>query len=221
VEKPQARATMAQHARQYAFPVLATKSVPDIATHDVLKVLSPIWLTKPETARRVRQRIGTVMDWSKAAGFRSGDNPIDAVTRGLPKQPAPNRHHEALPFRDVPAFVKRLRASAAGARARLAFEFLVQTATRTSETLLATWSEISEQELVWTIPAERMKAKRPHRVPLTERTLQILSEARRLADGPFVFPAGNAPGARILSAGVSNFGDSYGKNLRSIHAPAH
>lgn len=78
--------------RQYAFPALGTMSVADIATHDVLRVLSPIWLTKPETARRVRQRIGTVMDWSKAAGFRLGDNPIQAVTRGLQTaddEPAP------------------------------------------------------------------------------------------------------------------------------------
>jgi len=185
-----------KHAQQwlntlvhYANPTLGSMSVAAIATHDVLRVLTPIWLSKPETARRVRQRIGTVMDWAKASGFRSGDNPIDAVAKGLPKQPPPNQHHNALAFKEVPSFVKRLRASSGGVSAKLAFEFLIQTATRTSETLLATWNEVDEKEKVWTIPAERMKASRTHRVPLTARTLELLREARALSTGPYIFPS--------------------------------
>ena len=93
----------------YAYPHLGTKRVDQIDTPDVLRVLAPIWLTKGETARRVRQRIGTVLDWAKAAGHRSGDNPVEGVERGLPKQGEREEHHAALPYVEVPAFVAQLR----------------------------------------------------------------------------------------------------------------
>ncbi len=177
----------------YANPHFGTRRVDQIATPDVLRALAPIWLTKPETARRVRQRIGTVLNWAKAAGHRSGENPVDGVAKGLPKQGGEVEHHAALPYAEVPSFVARLRSSDSGEVARLAFEFLILTALRTSEVLGARWQEIDEAEKVWTVPADRMKKRRVHRVPLSPRASEILDRAKLLAgDSPFIFP-GRSP----------------------------
>ena len=146
--------------REYAYPHFGDKQLDLVSSADVLKALSPIWLTKPETARRVRQRIGTVMDWAKAAGHRSGDNPIDGIQKGLPKQPRQTGHHAALPYTQIGDFIIDLRKAAADETTKLAFEFLILTATRTSEVLLARWSEIDLKRKTWTIPADRMKAAR-------------------------------------------------------------
>lgn len=176
--------------RTYAHPHLGAKRVDLIETPDVLRALSPIWLTKGETARRVRQRIGTVLDWAKAAGHRSGDNPVEGVAKGLPKQSEREEHHAALPYAEVPAFMARLRAmSGQGEIGRLAFEFLILTATRTSEVLGARWSEIDTGERLWIVPAARMKAGREHRVPLNGRVMDILSRMKTLGGGSdLVFP---------------------------------
>jgi integrase len=174
---------------QYAFPVFGSRRVDHIDTPDVLRVLSPIWLTKPETARRVRQRIGTVLDWSKAAGFRSGDNPVEGVSLGLPKQPDRAGHHAALAYQDVPAFLARLKDTRISEPGKLAFEFLILTATRTNEVLGARWAEIDMDGATWTIPADRTKISRPHRVPLSLRSVQILNLAREVStDETLVFP---------------------------------
>ena len=175
--------------RTYAFPHLGTRRVDQVDTPDVLRALAPIWLTKPETARRVRQRISTVLDWAKAAGHRIGDNPVEGVERGLPKQTERDEHHAALPYLEVPAFIARLRATGPGETARLAFEFLILTAARTGEVLGAEWREINEVEALWTVPASRMKAGREHRVPLSDRALAILNRARELSpESVLIFP---------------------------------
>lgn len=156
----------------------------------MLRVLSPIWLEKPETARRVRQRIGTVLNWAKAAGHRSGDNPVEGVSKGLPKQRDADKHHAAMPFVQVPNFIALLRNDAAtGEIARLALEFLILTAARTGEVLGATWEEVETDDRTWTIPANRMKAARPHRVPLNSRCLEILDRAKALGcESRYIFP---------------------------------
>ena len=172
---------------KYAFPNIGNRGVDQIDTPDVLKVLSPIWLTKGETARRVKQRIGTVLDWAKAAGFRSGENPVDGVSKGLPKQSDRKKHHAALPYAEIPSFFQRLRASDDTEPSKLAFEFLILTATRTNEVLGLPWSEIDGD--VWTLPAERTKPKRALRIPLGPRCLEILRRAEKLSDGSgYVFP---------------------------------
>ena len=177
----------------YAIPHFGTRRVDQIETPDVLRALSPIWLTKPETARRVRQRIGTVFNWAKAAGHCSGENPVEGVAKGLPKQTDEVEHHAALPFAEVPGFVARLQTADRGEGTKLAFEFLILTALRTSEVLGARWEEIDAAEGVWTVPAKRMKMKRVHRVPLSPRALAILERAKLLAaDSPFVFPGQKA-----------------------------
>ena len=174
---------------QYAVPVIGDRRVDHIDTPDVLRVLSPIWLTKPETARRVRQRIKTVLDWAKASGFRSGENPVDGVAKGLPRQPDRKEHHSALAYAEVPGFIGKLHASSLGEQTRLAFEFLILTAARTGEVIRAKWDEIDFARQAWTVPASRMKAGREHRVPLSGRCVEILRRAERLAGASdYLFP---------------------------------
>ena len=148
----------------------------------VLKVLEPIWSTKPETAGRVRGRIEAVLDWAKVRGYRDGENP--ARWRGHLDKLLPNRrkvravkNHAAMPYRDMPEFMAELR-DRTGVSAR-ALEFAILTAGRTSEVIGATWSEIDLKSGVWTIPAHRMKAGKEHRVPLSARALEMLKPAPR------------------------------------------
>jgi integrase len=174
--------------KAYAFKRLGPTPVDQIETSDVLAVLRLIWRTKPETARRVRQRIGVVMDWAKAAGYRTGDNPVDGVTKGLPAQPDGRAHHAALPYAEVAPFIHKLWKSDGGELVKLALEFTVLTAARTGEVLGARWEEIDTDKGIWTIPGSRMKAGRDHRVPLTDRCLEILKAAKKLAQSDYVFP---------------------------------
>ena len=164
----------------------------------MLRALTPIWLSKPETARRVRQRIRAVFDWAKGAGHRVGGNPVEGLTRALPRQNDRGEHHAAMPYADVPAFMEALRASGIGETTKLAFELLIMTAARTNEVLGARWEEIDLANAIWTIPAARMKTRREHRVPLAPRALAILNRAKELSAGSeFVFPGRSV--ARPLS----------------------
>ncbi len=183
----------------YAFPHIGNIKVGDVNTADVLAVLSPIWTEKPETAARVRQRIGTVMKWAVAQGWRQ-DNPALSITEALPKRDkSQQEHRKALSYADVANCIAAVQASGAGIATKLAFEFLVLTATRSGEARGALWDEIdlgtpatsatSATPAVWTIPASRMKAKRDHRIPLSERAAEILRTAKGLSDGTgMVFP---------------------------------
>jgi len=171
------------------FPTLGDRPVDAIDTSDVLKTLAPIWTTKPETARRLMQRMRVIFEWARASGHRSGDNPVDGVTKVLPKQRQAPIHHAALPYAGVPAFVKGLRAADAGVSTKLAFEFLILTAARTNEVLGARWEQIDRTAKTWTIPSTRIKAGREHRVPLSLRCLDLLESAEAIGDGgPYVFP---------------------------------
>ena len=180
----------AKHARDwprslrvYAFPRIGAMPVSEVTTADVLAVLTPIWHDKPETARRVRQRIGAVMKWAVAMGHRP-DNPAgDALGQALGRQQAVVQHMRALPHGAVADALATVRASQAAVTTKDAFEFLVLTAARSGEVRLATWDEMDLDAGVWTIPAVRMKAKRDHRVPLSGRVLAILHDARRRSDG--------------------------------------
>lgn len=175
--------------KQHVFPVFGKKQIGSITSADAMQALSPIWTTKPETARRVLQRIRTVMDWAKASGHRVGDNPVEGVTKALPKQTAPREHHAALPYQKVANFIKKLDKSDAGESARLAFEFTILTTARTNEVLGAKWNEIDFQKKTWTIPATRMKAKQAHRVPLASRCIEILEKSQKLNKASdYIFP---------------------------------
>ena len=177
----------------YALP-LRSRLVDEIDTEAVLAVLKPIWQEKPETASRVRGRIEAVLEAAKAQGHRTGENP--AAWRGhlahlLPKRGVLSRgHHAAIDYREVPAFLEKLRQREA--TAALALEFCILTATRSGETLGARWSEIDMEARVWTLPAERMKATRAHRVPLSETAFAILDKLSAAPTGEFVFPGQRA-----------------------------
>lgn len=165
----------------YVFPIFGSLRVDQVHTPEVLKALSPIWLKKPETAKRVRQRIKAIFDWAKAAGFRSGDNPVEGISKVLPKQPNTQVHHKALPYAEIRTFIKALHKTDASKAVQLAFEFLILTATRTNELINATWNEIDLKSKTWTIPSSRMKATREHRIPLSRRCIEILKEIRKLS----------------------------------------
>ncbi len=190
----------AKHAAQwittletYAFPTFGSRQIGEIESRDILEVLSPIWNEKPETARRVKQRMKTVFDYAKAKGWRSGDNPVEGVSEVLPKHNGKKEHFAALPYAQVPEFISVLAESNVSISIKLAFEFLILTASRTSEVLLATWNEIDINNKTWMVPAERMKAKEEHRVPLSARCLEILKAAHQLfGDSEYVFP-GRSP----------------------------
>ncbi len=183
--------------RDYVLPRLGRKPVHQITTADVLAVLVPIWSQKRETAKRVRQRIGAVMKWAVAEGHRE-DNPAgDAIGAALPKSAGPQKHQRALPHAEVSEAVHKVRASNAWPATKLAFEYLVLTAARSGEVRGAKWNEIDPEARTWTVPADRIKAAREHRVPLSPRALQVLAEARELVDGSgLVFPS---PRGKTLS----------------------
>ena len=183
--------------RDYAMPRLGRRRVSAVTSADVMAVLLPIWHEKRETARRVRQRIGAVMKWAIAQGYRE-DNPAgEAIAGALPRNGHVPKHMAALPHGEVADALVKVRASAAGTLTKLAFEFLVLTAARSGEVRFATWDEIDPAAAVWTVPAERMKAKREHRVPLCARAVEILNEARVSGDGNrLVFPS---PRGKALS----------------------
>jgi integrase len=181
----------------YADPHMGDLPAGDVETAHVMAALEPIWTTKPETATRVRGRIEAVLDYAKARGWRTGENP--ARWRGhlanlLPARDKVARveHHAALPWRDVGAFMVALGEREAGSVAALALRLTILTAARSGEVLGARWAEIDTTEAVWTVPAERMKAGREHRVPLTDAALTELRQVAELrtnnAADAFVFP---------------------------------
>ena len=176
--------------RDYAVPQLGGRPVDRINTADVMAVLLPIWNEKRVTARRVRQRIGAVMRWAVAQGYRE-DNPAgDAIGAALPKNGVRAQHLPALPYAEVAGAIETVRRFGANAATVLAFEFLVLTACRSGEVRGARWEEMDVEAREWRIPAERMKTGREHRVPLSAGALAVLRAARGLTDGSGpVFPA--------------------------------
>lgn len=173
----------------YVYPVMGDLPVADIETTHVLKVVEPLWKSKPETANRVRGRIEVVLDAAKARGQRRGENParwrghIDHI---LPARTKLSRgHHKAIPYAELAAFLAVLREKKTVAG--LALEFAILTATRTGEVIGATWDEVDLKSAVWVVPGKRMKAGKEHRVPLSARAIEILTEVQKLGS-PWVFP---------------------------------
>ena len=221
----------AKHAQQwtntltaYAYPVFGGLSISDLDTDLVLKAIEPIWISKAETASRVRQRIETVWDWARARKYVEGENP--ARLRGhLDKLLAKTakikkvKHHPAVPYQNINTFISSLR-KRSGSSA-LALEFMILTASRTGEVIGAKWSEINLSEKTWAIPAERMKAGKEHRVPLCNRALQILGniKSNRNPD-EFVFPGwksrlGLSNGAMLALMKKMKFGPYTPHGFRS------
>ncbi|MHA6731090.1 tyrosine-type recombinase/integrase [Devosia sp. A369] len=207
--------------RTYAKP-LHNKPVADITRDDVVETLKPIWSTIPETADRTRQRIASVIDHAKARGLYVGDNPAD--WRGGLKELLPARqkltrgHHAAVPYKDMPAVIARLRVSVAvSARA---VEFAALTVGRSNEVRQASWSEIDFAARLWTVPAERMKAGREHEVPLSDRAVAILEAQKQRATSHLVFEGGKvgtaiSDTAMVKTLRAAGAGDATLHGLRS------
>lgn len=177
--------------KTYAYPVIGSLPVDQVAMEQVLEVLEPIWTTKTETATRLRQRIETVLDWAKARKLRTGDNPASlkgGLGQLLPKASkiVKVKHQPALPYQQIYDFVQALREKKGVSP--MAFEFLILTACRSGEVLGVKWEEIDLAAKVWTIPAERMKAGREHRVPLSARAMTIIDQMLAGKQCDYVFP---------------------------------
>ena len=193
----------------YVFPSIGSRPVGEIEAREILDLLTPIWFAKAETARRVLQRMEAVFKSAILRGYRQRVSPCVGVKEELGTRHQKALNHRALSYQRVPAFLSHLRASNSQPATRLAFEWLVLTATRSGETRLASWSEIDEQAQLWTIPGGRMKAKRAHIVPLSARCLEILKHARAM------YPSSHLlfPGTKLGSA-LSNM--TFTKVLRDI-----
>ncbi len=166
--------------RDYAYPTIGSLPVHAIKQADILRILAPIWTEKPETARRIRQRLRTVLNWARTAGHYEGINPVEGVEDGLPKQRAKVQHFKALPYHELPDLMRRMEmVEGIGA---LALRFTILTAARSGEVRGAMWPEIDTDARLWTVPADRMK--RPdteHRVPLSDAALAVLERVNGLS----------------------------------------
>ena len=183
-----------QTLERHAIPRLGNMSVDRIGREDVLAALTPIWSTRMETARRVRQRIRTILGWAMAHGFVE-HNVVEAIAGALPAMPTVQEHHRALPYREVKAALATVEASKASVAAKLCFRFTVLTAARSGEAREAVWSEIDFDAREWRIPGVRMKSGTEHRVPLADAALAVLEQARALKDdSALVFPSPLKPG---------------------------
>ena len=188
--------------RTYVFPYFGDCPVDLVSGADVMNALTPIWTAKPETARRVRQRVSAVMKWAIANNFRSGNPAGEAIDAALPRTPRFRVHHRALHYTEVPAMIGAVRSSGAFRVTKLSLEFLVLTAARSGEVRLAIWEEMDPDARTWVISAGRMKARREHRVPLSGRALAILEEAQPLGSrSGLVFPVASGEPLSAMTHG--------------------
>ena len=186
--------TWMQQLERHAFPILGDRRVDRIGREDVLRVLTPIWTSRPEAARKLRQRIRATLAWAQAHGYVEHNVAGDAISGALPAMPAVKEHYRALPYGEVADALAIVEASGASLPAKLCLRFLVLTAARSGEARGATWDEIDPDAREWRIPAHRMKSKIEHRVPLSDAVMVILEQAcpMREASG-LVFPSPNRP----------------------------
>ena len=191
--------SMARHV----FPVIGDKRVDRIGREDVLIILTPIWTEVPQVARKLRQRLRTIFSWCQGHGYIEVNPAGECIDGALVKMPSVKKNHLALSHKDVPAALVTVEESTASMAAKLALRFLVLTAGRSGEIRGATWNEIDPETATWNIPADRMKAGKPHRVPLSGPALAVLEQARGLDDGSgLVFPSAAKPGRQLSVSGL-------------------
>ena len=179
-----------QTLERHAFPTIGDMKVDQIRRSDVLAVLEPIWGVRQETARRVRQRVRSVLRWCEAHDYCTGNAAGDALDGALPPMPRLRAHLRAMPYQEVSAALATVEASKASLASKLCLRFLVLTAARSGEARGATWDEIDEATGEWRIPGSRMKGGVEHRVPLSDAALELLERARVLRDGSgLIFPS--------------------------------
>ena len=174
----------------YAFPVFGEARADRITREDVLAAIKPVWTEKPAASRKLRQQVRSVFSYALAHGWVDANPAGEAIDAALPKTPAVKAHFRAMPYQDVSAALRKIEASPSRLAVRLCFRFLVLTAARSGEARGARWSEIDLDGRTWTIPAERMKANREHRVPLSDAAVEVLRRATDLSDDSgLVFPS--------------------------------
>ena len=172
-----------QTLQRHAFPKIGNKPINTVTRSDLLSVLTPIWSTRPETARRVRQRMRTIFRWAMANELVESNPAGEAIDGALPSMPKVKAHLRALPYDEVGAALRTVDESQTSPASKLCLSFLVFTAARSGEARGATWDEIDMEGTTWTIPGSRMKAGEEHRVPLSDQVLGVLMLARELEDG--------------------------------------
>ena len=202
----------------YALPSLGKKLVADIDRYDVLQVIEPIWVTKNETANRVRSRIKKILDYAKANDMREGDNPAEWSGNLDSLLPARRKvrkviHHPALDYREAPNFITQLH-TRAGLAAK-ALELLILTAARSQEVREATWEEIDLDNMIWVIPEERMKKAKEHRVPLSKEAAHLLQNLPRLVKSELIFPAPR--GGALTDVGITKVIRRMGNDVITVH----
>lgn len=196
----------------YAFPSIGDVSVGLVDSAAVRDALAAIWLVKPETARRLRQRIRTVIDWAVAKGYRDSSLPWPVIDKALPKQRAKAKHHASMPYVDLPAFMAELRSKET--MGRLALEALILTASRSGEVRGALWPEIDLKAKLWTIPAERMKAGQEHAIPLSDAAVALFErmKAHKRENSDLVFP-GTSKGKALSDMTLTKCLRDMGKDV--------
>ena len=202
---------------RYAFPRFGSRPLDEITRADVLGVLTPIWTSKPETARRVRQRLRKVFAWGTAYDHIDANPAGDAIDGALPSQPKIKAHQRALDHTEVPEALKLVSKAQATPASKLCLRLLVLTATRSGEARGARWSEIDFDSELWTIPGERMKGGVEHRVPLSRQALDVLDDAKALDDGSgLAFPSPLRPGEPLSWQCLLKILRTYGLDT-SVH----
>ena len=187
--------TWMQAMEKYVFPVIGSTRIDRLGREDVLRILTPLWTKRPETARRLRQKMRQTFRWAQAHGYIENNPAGEMIEGALPKQPGVKQHLRALDYRELGAALDTIEKSKAGLAAKLCFRFLVLTVARGGEARGAKWAEINFTDRFWQVPAERMKANRPHRVPLSDAALASLEKALTLDDeSGLVFPSPARPG---------------------------
>ena len=187
---PKVAANWMQQLERHAMPIIGDLPVDRIGREEILRILSPIWSVTPETGRRIRRSIRSVMKWAMAHGFIENDPSGEGISGALPTMPSVRENFRALDYREIPQAIQAVRQSGAGEATKLCFELLVLTASRSNEARGAQWDEIDLAARTWTIPGSRMKSGREHRQPLSSEALRVFEQARLIADkSGLVFPS--------------------------------
>ena len=168
----------------HVLPKIGELPVSQITSSDILSVLSPIWNTRTDTARKLKQRIRLIIKWARAKGFFQGDDPVELAEQALPRKKRSDNHHKSLSYKDVPDLIVKIKESKISLPTQLAIQFTILSACRTSEVLRASWDEIDMQNLIWTIPAKRMKTGKIHEVPISSGMKDILKDAKDKIGSP-------------------------------------
>ena len=181
----------------HVLPKIGKLPISQITSSDILNVLSPIWNTRTDTARKLKQRIRLIIKWARAKGFFQGDDPVELAEQALPRKKRSDNHHKSLSYKDVPDLIVKIKESKISLPTQLAIQFTILSACRTSEVLRASWDEIDMQNLIWTIPAKRMKTGKIHEVPISSGMKDVLKDAKDKIGSPYFIFSSDQSGKEL------------------------